>query len=185
MLLITCPHCGPREESEFACGGEAHIARPLVENSITDAEFADYLFLRDNPKGMFLERWRHTAGCRRWFNVARDTVSHDIIEIYAMGSLPRKAAAKTAYDNSWRRCSPAELAAVASDKKPAKKKAAAQKAAAQKATAKKATAKKSASKKTADKKAAAKKAVAKKAVGKTTTSRKAATKSPASGRRAK
>jgi heterotetrameric sarcosine oxidase delta subunit len=165
MLLITCPHCGPREESEFACGGEAHIARPLVENSITDAEFADYLFLRDNPKGMFLERWRHTAGCRRWFNVARDTVSHDIIEIYAMGSLPRKAAAKAAYDNSWRRSSPAELAAVASDKKPAKKKAA--------------------SKKTADKKAAAKKAVAKKAVGKTTTSRKAATKSPASGRRAK
>ena len=165
MLLITCPHCGPREESEFACGGEAHIARPLVENSITDAEFADYLFLRDNPKGMFLERWRHTAGCRRWFNVARDTVSHDIIEIYAMGSLPRKAAAKVAYDNSWRRSSPAELAAVASDKKPAKKKA---------------TAKKAASKKTADKKA-----VAKKAVGKTTTSRKAATKSPASGRRAK
>jgi len=154
MLLITCPHCGPREESEFACGGEAHIARPLIENSITDAEFADYLFLRDNPKGMFLERWRHTAGCRRWFNVARDTVSHDIIEIYAMGSLPRKAAAKVAYDNSWRRSSPAELAAVASDKKPAKK-------------------------------AAAKKAVAKKAVGKTTTSRKAATKSPASGRRAK
>jgi len=175
MLLITCPHCGPREESEFACGGEAHIARPLVENSITDAEFADYLFLRDNPKGMFLERWRHTAGCRRWFNLARDTVSHDIIEIYAMGSLPRKAAAKAAYDNSWRRSSPAELAAVASDKKPAKKKAAA----------KKATAKKAAAKKTADKKAAAKKAVAKKAVGKTTTSRKAATKSPASGRRAK
>jgi sarcosine oxidase subunit delta len=170
MLLITCPHCGPREESEFACGGEAHIARPLVENSITDAEFADYLFLRDNPKGMFLERWRHTAGCRRWFNVARDTVSHDIIEIYAMGSLPRKAAAKVAYDNSWRRSSPAELAAVASDKKPAKKKAAAKKAAA---------------KKTAGKKAAAKKAVAKKAVGKTTTSRKAATESPASGRRAK
>jgi len=170
MLLITCPHCGPREESEFACGGEAHIARPLVENSITDAEFADYLFLRDNPKGMFLERWRHTAGCRRWFNVARDTVSHDIIEIYAMGSLPRKAAAKVAYDNSWRRSSPAELAAVASDKKPAKKKAAAKKAAA---------------KKTAGEKAAAKKAVAKKAVGKTTTSRKAATKSPASGRRAK
>ena len=170
MLLITCPHCGPREESEFACGGEAHIARPLVENSITDAEFADYLFLRDNPKGMFLERWRHTAGCRRWFNVARDTVSHDIIEIYAMGSLPRKAAAKAAYDNSWRRSSPAELAAVASDKKPAKKKA---------------TAKKAASKKTADKKAAAKKGVAKKAVGKTTTSRKVATKSPASGRRAK
>ncbi|MGB1921409.1 MAG: sarcosine oxidase subunit delta, partial [Candidatus Puniceispirillaceae bacterium] len=51
MLIINCPYCGPREESEFACGGEAHIARPLAENSISDAEFADYLFLRDNPKG--------------------------------------------------------------------------------------------------------------------------------------
>ena len=75
MLIITCPFCGPRDEVEFACGGEAHIARPLADNQISDADFADYLFMRDNPKGLFLERWRHSAGCRRWFNVARDTVS--------------------------------------------------------------------------------------------------------------
>ena len=73
MLLIDCPFCGPRDESEFSCGGEAHIMRPLAENSITDVEFADYLFMRDNPKGLFLERWRHSTGCRRWFNVARDS----------------------------------------------------------------------------------------------------------------
>jgi len=24
------------------------------------------------------ERWVHTAGCRRWFNVVRDTVTHEI-----------------------------------------------------------------------------------------------------------
>ena len=41
MLVINCLYCGPREESEFACGGEAHIARPLAENNISDAEFAD------------------------------------------------------------------------------------------------------------------------------------------------
>ena len=111
MLLITCPHCGPREESEFTCGGEAHIARPLAENSLTDAEFADYLFLRDNPKGMFLERWRHAAGCRRWFNMARDTVSHEIVEIYPMGSLPASKAGKAAHAYSWRRTTPAEAAA--------------------------------------------------------------------------
>ena len=29
MLIITCPFCGPRDEVEFACGGEAHITRPL------------------------------------------------------------------------------------------------------------------------------------------------------------
>ena len=115
MLVITCPHCGPREESEFSCGGEAHIARPLAENSLTDAEFADYLFLRDNPKGVFLERWRHTAGCRRWFNVVRDTVTHEIIEVYAMGSLPSSKPGKAAHKDSWRRNTAAEAAA-----KPAK-----------------------------------------------------------------
>jgi heterotetrameric sarcosine oxidase delta subunit len=24
------------------------------------------------------ERWVHTAGCRRWFNLVRDTVTHTI-----------------------------------------------------------------------------------------------------------
>ena len=32
MLRITCPHCGPRDESEFSCGGQAHIA--IVANAI-------------------------------------------------------------------------------------------------------------------------------------------------------
>ena len=111
MLIIPCPYCGPRDEIEFACGGEAHIARPLAENMITDAEFADYLFIRDNPKGVFLERWRHSAGCRRWFNVARDTVTHEILEVYPMGSTPKKAISKTSYASSWRRNTVAEKAA--------------------------------------------------------------------------
>ena len=112
MMLIDCPFCGPRDETEFSCGGEAHIARPLAENKISDAEFADYLFMRDNPKGLFLERWRHSAGCRRWFNMARDTVSHEIVEIYPMGTLPKTAAAKSAYNASWRRNTAAEHAAI-------------------------------------------------------------------------
>ena len=128
MLIINCPHCGPREESEFACGGEAHIARPLAENSISDAEFADYLFLRDNPKGLFLERWRHSAGCRRWFNIARDTVSHEIIEVYPMGALPRKKDALATHAASWRRDTAAEKAAERTAQKPARQKAAAKKA---------------------------------------------------------
>ena len=112
MMLIDCPFCGPRDETEFSCGGEAHIARPLAENKISDAEFADYLFMRDNPKGLFLERWRHSAGCRRWFNMARDTVSHEIVEIYPMGALPKTDAAKSAYNSSWRRNTAAEHAAI-------------------------------------------------------------------------
>ena len=111
MMLIDCPFCGPRDETEFSCGGEAHIARPLAENKISDAEFADYLFMRDNPKGLFLERWRHSNGCRRWFNMARDTVSHEIVEIYPMGTLPKTAVAKSAFGASWRRNTAAENAA--------------------------------------------------------------------------
>ena len=120
MLLISCPHCGARDEAEFSCGGEAHIARPLAENSITDAQFADYLFYRHNPKGVFLERWRHAAGCRRWFNMVRDTVSHEIIEIYAMGQMPKTKIGKDAYATNWRRASEAEKAAVQTKKKGAK-----------------------------------------------------------------
>ena len=111
MMLIECPFCGPRDETEFSCGGEAHIARPLAENKISDADFADYLFMRDNPKGLFLERWQHSAGCRRWFNMARDTVSHDVVEVYSMGALPKTAAAKSVYNTSWRRDTAAEQAA--------------------------------------------------------------------------
>ena len=32
--------------------------------------------MRDNPKGAFAERWFHAAGCRRWFDAVRDTVTY-------------------------------------------------------------------------------------------------------------
>src|SRR3546814_5814530 len=86
MLLIACPHCGPRAETEFHCGGEAHIERPKDPASLSDAEWAEFVFLRDNPKGLLFERWHHTQGCRRWFNVARDTVTYAILAVYPMGS---------------------------------------------------------------------------------------------------
>jgi len=88
MLLITCPHCGPRDESEFSYGNEAHIARPVNSETLSDAEWADYLFMRKNPKGVHFERWNHTRGCRRWFNVARHTVTHEILAVYRMGEQP-------------------------------------------------------------------------------------------------
>jgi heterotetrameric sarcosine oxidase delta subunit len=78
MLLISCPWCGPRDETEFHYGGEAHRAYPADPRSLTDAQWADYVFARPNPKGRFAERWSHSAGCRRWFNVVRDTVTHEI-----------------------------------------------------------------------------------------------------------
>lgn len=88
MLLIPCPWCGPRDESEFSCGGEAHIARPHETDQLADEQWADYLFMRKNPKGVHLERWVHRLGCRRWFNLARSTVSHEILAVYRMGEAP-------------------------------------------------------------------------------------------------
>jgi len=84
MLTIPCPWCGPRPDSEFAAGGEAHIAR-ADPNRSTDAEWGDYLYFRENVKGPQRERWYHAYGCRRWFNVARDTVTHEITAVYPMG----------------------------------------------------------------------------------------------------
>jgi heterotetrameric sarcosine oxidase delta subunit len=90
MLLIPCPWCGRRDEAEFRYGGEAHIARPADPAARDDAAWADYLYLRDNPKGLIAERWVHSAGCRRWFNLLRDTVSHRILAVYKIGeALPR------------------------------------------------------------------------------------------------
>jgi heterotetrameric sarcosine oxidase delta subunit len=85
MLLIPCPWCGPRNEMEFAYGHEGHIARPPEPEAISDAQWGDYLFMRKNPKGVMYERWVHARGCRRWFNVARHTVTHEILAVYKMG----------------------------------------------------------------------------------------------------
>ncbi len=82
MLKISCPHCGPRNETEFACGGQSHIVRPGPE--VADDVWADYLFARINPRGRTFERWRHAYGCGTWFNVVRDTLSHEITAVYAM-----------------------------------------------------------------------------------------------------
>ncbi|MGY6271572.1 sarcosine oxidase subunit delta [Achromobacter denitrificans] len=76
MLLIECPWCGLRAESEFAYGGQADIARPLDTDKLTDQEWGDYLFMRKNTRGLHDEQWNHAQGCRRWFNAKRDTVSY-------------------------------------------------------------------------------------------------------------
>ncbi len=86
MLRIRCPHCGVRDEAEFVFGGPAHVARPdPLDPAVDDRTWTQYLFARDNPRGLHCERWCHTFGCGRWFNVARDTVTHEIRAVYPMG----------------------------------------------------------------------------------------------------
>ena len=85
MLLIPCPFCGPRPELEFRYGGQAHIARPENPTALTDEAWAEFLYLRDNTKGVHAERWRHIHGCARFFNMLRDTTTDRIVTTYKTG----------------------------------------------------------------------------------------------------
>jgi sarcosine oxidase subunit delta len=43
------------------------------------AEHIDYVYLRDNPRGLHLEYWQHVNGCRAYVKVLRDTATHEIL----------------------------------------------------------------------------------------------------------
>ncbi|PIE06706.1 MAG: sarcosine oxidase subunit delta [Rhodobacterales bacterium] len=81
MLMLECPCCGVMaDETELAPGGEAHLKRVGPEGS--DEAFEAYLFARANPKGVHFERWRHAAGCGKWFLAARNTVTLEVYGTY-------------------------------------------------------------------------------------------------------
>lgn len=84
MQLIECPWCGPREEIDFSYGGQAHVPYPDNPAELNDRQWAEYVFFRDNTNGPFAERWVHTAGCRRWFNAIRDTVTYRFLAVYKL-----------------------------------------------------------------------------------------------------
>ena len=79
MIRITCPHCGPRDQDEFAYVGDATKLRPADPSGASAAEWHDYVYLRDNPAGAHLEWWHHVHGCRMYVKVLRDTVTHEVL----------------------------------------------------------------------------------------------------------
>jgi len=85
-MKIYCPWCGERDLTEFTFGGPEDVIRPQTPEKATDEEWGNYLFYRDNPKGLHRERWVHSWGCRQWFSVVRDTVTHEIIPSEASSS---------------------------------------------------------------------------------------------------
>jgi len=84
MILIPCPHCGPRNSSEFTYVGETR-PRPAAAD-VGTAEWRDYLYLRRNPAGPTTEQWRHSAGCGRFFVAERDTVTNEVARTYPPGA---------------------------------------------------------------------------------------------------
>lgn len=86
MLLIHCPYCeADRPELEFSNAGESHIVRPKDMGEMSDADFEKMFFIRDNPKGLSFERWRHAHGCGRFFNAIRHTVTDRFLTVYKAG----------------------------------------------------------------------------------------------------
>jgi sarcosine oxidase subunit delta len=74
VIQLPCPWCGLRNATEFRHAGEA-TPRPDPA-STTPEQWRAYLYLRRNPRGRVTETWYHTAGCRRYFRLERDTRSN-------------------------------------------------------------------------------------------------------------
>ncbi len=81
MLKITCPFCGPRNESEFIHGGPKKPRRPDDAGELSDEAWVDYLTVPHNPVGVAEEKWWHVRGCGQWVTVARHTVTHADVDM--------------------------------------------------------------------------------------------------------
>jgi len=92
-MLINCPLCGNRPNSEFTILGELKTSRPDFENSAA-GEWHDYVYLRDNPKGNTTEHWQHTSGCRSWLLVERNNVTHKVLSVTLSQDADAKGAVK-------------------------------------------------------------------------------------------
>jgi heterotetrameric sarcosine oxidase delta subunit len=77
-VRIACPFCGERGNEEFVYLGDATLTRPDPGAAGAAQAFADYVYLRDNVRGLHRELWYHAAGCHGWLVVTRDTMSHEI-----------------------------------------------------------------------------------------------------------
>jgi sarcosine oxidase subunit delta len=66
---------------EFTYRGDATVPRPSSIDARATEAWVDYVYLRDNPAGLHKEFWQHSAGCRAWLEVARDTTTHEIVAV--------------------------------------------------------------------------------------------------------
>jgi heterotetrameric sarcosine oxidase delta subunit len=76
-FLLTCPHCGPRDASEFRFQGEA-TRRPSSKPTLR--ELTDYIYFRKNAAGAQREWCYHRLGCKLWFIAERDTRTNEVLK---------------------------------------------------------------------------------------------------------
>ena len=82
MLLISCPDCGPRAQTEFSY---ERTVDSVVQPADPAEEAMERLFTRANPRSVDDEIWRHSFGCRAWLVMTRHRATHEIAAIQATG----------------------------------------------------------------------------------------------------
>lgn len=82
MMQISCPHCGPRAQTEFVY---ERTVDSVVQLNAAPTEAMQILFARTNPRGFDEEIWRHTYGCRAWMVITRHRVTNEITSVRAVG----------------------------------------------------------------------------------------------------
>jgi len=75
---------GLRNITEFVCGGEV-VSQP-DPNNCTTREWADYIFMENNTKGVVREWWLHLP-TSYWFIAERDTETNEIVKTYPTGEV--------------------------------------------------------------------------------------------------
>ena len=82
MKILTCTINGPRPIQEFVFGGEF---REMPDpDSVTDAQWTDYLYHRSGAPGVKREWWHHLPS-GTWFIAERDTATDYVKSTYLFG----------------------------------------------------------------------------------------------------
>jgi sarcosine oxidase subunit delta len=51
---------------------------PKMDSSKSMVSWHKAIHARKNPRGKLREYWYHESGCEQWFEIERDTASHEI-----------------------------------------------------------------------------------------------------------
>ena len=81
MVIIECPHCGERNQTEFRYGGE-YNPRPNNLMEVSDAAAADFIYMKENKWGVQKEWWYHRQGCQTWFMAERHTRTNEVVRTF-------------------------------------------------------------------------------------------------------
>ena len=84
MKILHCPLNGPRNISEFVCGGE--VVETADPDSVDDGTWAGCVFGIGTERGVVREWWFHVPTAY-WFIAERDTGTDEVLKTYPASEL--------------------------------------------------------------------------------------------------